>query len=140
MIFFNFSEPNLAFKSVASQSHVLWSYGPELANDGKHETCSYTTSNSDGRWWRMDLPSITSIGWAFDIFGIFQISLNLYCRKSWGCSNIHCRECCGQCCAWRPIKPMSSSTDHVKWQCHWWQASRVHRVSGNPWSRIDHHR
>ena len=59
---FHSVEPNLASKSVASQSQILWSYGPELGNDGRHETCSYTTTGSDGRWWRMELPSITSIG------------------------------------------------------------------------------
>ena len=57
------TEPNLAASGHASQSHVLWSYGPELGHDGRQETCSYTTSAGDqGRWWRLGLRTLTSVG------------------------------------------------------------------------------
>ena len=36
--------------------------------DGREETCSYTTSAGEGRWWRVSLSSITSVG---------QVSLTL---------------------------------------------------------------
>ena len=69
-------EPNLAHLGSASQSQVLWSYGPELAVDGREETCSYTTTGTTGpggqqeeqeegrqaRWWRLSLGSLTSVG------------------------------------------------------------------------------
>ena len=62
------SGPNLAARGTASQSHVLWSYGPQLAQDGRQETCSYTTSASGddtvegGRWWRLELETAASVG------------------------------------------------------------------------------
>ena len=44
---------NVATGGVASQSKILWSYGPSLAVDGKKETCSFTTSKDDQRWWQV---------------------------------------------------------------------------------------
>ena len=47
---------------MADQSQVLWSYGPALAVDGREETCSYTTTTEEGRWWRVRLGSTISVG------------------------------------------------------------------------------
>lgn len=55
-------EPNLAHGGAADQSKVLWSYGPALAVDGREETCSYTTSDTEGRWWRVGLGVTRSVG------------------------------------------------------------------------------
>ena len=49
-------------KGQSNQSHVLWSYGPELAHDGRSETCSYTTTVGGERWWSVRLSSVSSVG------------------------------------------------------------------------------
>ena len=54
--------PDLSHGGVADQSQVLWSYGPALAVDGREETCSYTTTTEEGRWWRVRLGSTISVG------------------------------------------------------------------------------
>ena len=48
-----FSGENIAFEGIASQSHVLWSYGPQLATDGNTQTCSFTTRKDGQRWWQV---------------------------------------------------------------------------------------
>ena len=49
----SFLGENIAYGGVATQSHVLWSYGPHLATDGDVNTCSFTTSREGQRWWQV---------------------------------------------------------------------------------------
>ena len=44
-----FPGENIAYGGVASQSPVLWSYGPHLATDGNKQTCSFTTRKDGHR-------------------------------------------------------------------------------------------
>ena len=53
VILSDFSGENIAFGGIASQSHVLWSYGPQLATDGNKQTCSFTTRKGGQRWWQV---------------------------------------------------------------------------------------
>lgn len=48
-----FIEGNLVYGGAATQSRVLWSYGPQLAIDGDTQTCSFTTSRDGQRWWQV---------------------------------------------------------------------------------------
>ena len=61
VILSDFSGENIAFGGIASQSHVLWSYGPQLATDGNTQTCSFTTRKDGQRWWQVRVGSSSSV-------------------------------------------------------------------------------